>query len=322
MASREQMPAVTDTTVTGPEETERAFAGQSDTGEPASHAAETIKPIVVFKNKFIVPDHTIYGLLLTVGNLQTQRILRLRANLSYNPAMYETPLEHEWYAFERTLYAYRLREGALQTPTQEFEQFLYGKFAGQERAQFQHVTQATGDSLPGAWHGLLSEFFRTPAVKIQMVREDLNVSQYQGLSSSSSEHAGEAETSSLRFFSGSSANDSLLLQVTCEEDPVGRPVGELTVGAMVLSHIVDHRDIGQYLAQLLGGRSGEVSVGLTTPVEEIRADATSATLRVRLAPGILGSVTLSTRQRVKVTGRSKPPWWKRWLAWKEKRRMS
>ncbi|MBI3292142.1 MAG: hypothetical protein HYZ73_04960, partial [Elusimicrobia bacterium] len=232
--------------------------------ETAQAVGGTLEPIAVFKSRFIVQDPLIYGLLLTIADLRTQSILRLRVTLSYNPSMFETPLEHEWYTFERTLYASRLREGALQAPTQEFEQFLYAKLAERENGRLQALVQTKGTALETGWQELLAEFFRTPAIKIQVVREDLNLAQYQGLRSGATEHDSEVVQPPFHFLGGSSGGDSLLLQVTCEEDPAGKPARELAVGEMVLSHIVDHRDIGQYLARLLGGRSGEASVALTT----------------------------------------------------------
>lgn len=317
MPTREQIQALMERTGCGYGEAERALDGsQGDLDQATQAVGSSRKHIALFKGKFLVEEPQLFGLWLTASDLASQGIIRLRGNLSYNPEMFEVSLGSEWYLFERALYAYRLREGALQTQTQELERFLYTRLAGRDHGEVHPVLQGAGDAIQAGWRDLLTEFFRTATVKVQVVGEALNLAQYQGIANRSSEANPQVAPSVLNLFGAVSRGDSLLLQVRLAEDPAGRFAGDLGVGELVHSHIVDHRDIGQYLAQLLGGKSGQCSVPLASPVEEVQTAAGETTVRVRLAPGILGQATLPTRHHVKVSRSRNLPWWKRWLAWK------
>src|ERR1041384_2732283 len=71
-----------------------------------------LRNIVVVKGKFLLPGKNLYGLIILIADTKRQSLFRIRAVVSYNPALYETPLETDWYDFEKGLYAFRLWEGA------------------------------------------------------------------------------------------------------------------------------------------------------------------------------------------------------------------
>ena len=74
-----------------------------------------LKNIVVLKGKFIAPELNQFGLLLVILNIKTRKLVRSRAVLSYNPAVYAVSLDRDWFEFEKHLYGCRLWEGSLQT---------------------------------------------------------------------------------------------------------------------------------------------------------------------------------------------------------------
>ncbi|HCJ67272.1 MAG TPA: hypothetical protein DHV62_08130 [Elusimicrobia bacterium] len=88
----------------------------------------------------------------------------------------------------------------------------------------------------------------------------------------------------------------------------------LNNGDIVYSFITDKRDIGQYLARLLGGMTKDGHVPLATEIEKISLDGEMIKLQVRFTPGIVGLTTLEQETRVKVLKRNKEPlWWQKIL---------
>jgi len=97
-------------------------------------------------------------------------------------------------------------------------------------------------------------------------------------------------------------------------DSEGEKAKDLHNGDVVYSLITDTRDIGQYLARLLGGKTKDGLVHLATEIEEISFTEGMVKLQVRFAPGIIGLTTLKQEIRVKVSKKSKEPvWWQKIL---------
>ncbi len=83
----------------------------------------------------------------------------------------------------------------------------------------------------------------------------------------------------------------VLLKIEPVLSPVkGIPITELRPGDEVIVRIIDDRDIGDYLAGLLGGKEGEERVPLSAVVKEVgKSDETdSIMLLVEFGPGIGG----------------------------------
>ncbi len=86
----------------------------------------------------------------------------------------------------------------------------------------------------------------------------------------------------------------------------------LRSGDVVYSLITDTRDIGQYLARLLGGITKDGSVPLATEIEKIFLDGEMIKLQVRFTPGIIGLTVLEQETRVKVWKKDKElVWWQK-----------
>lgn len=82
-------------------------------------------------------------------------------------------------------------------------------------------------------------------------------------------------------------------------DSSGVKAKDLHNGDVVYSLITDTRDIGQYLARLLGGKTKDGVVPLPTEIEEVSYEEETVKLRVHFTPGIIGLAKLNPDLLVK-----------------------
>ncbi|HVE13610.1 MAG TPA: hypothetical protein VNI01_09470, partial [Elusimicrobiota bacterium] len=92
--------------------------------------------ILVLKGRVLVRSESLYGLWLVILNLKGRSLMRARAVLSYNPAVFSSELDRHWFDFEARLYACRLWAGTIQASSQEAEQILAAHFASPKAAAF------------------------------------------------------------------------------------------------------------------------------------------------------------------------------------------
>lgn len=89
---------------------------------------------------------------------------------------------------------------------------------------------------------------------------------------------------------------------------------DLYSGDTVYSVITDSRDIGQYLARLLGGKTKDGYVPLTTEVESVGISEEGVKVQVRFTPGIIGVAIVNPEVEVKTLRKKKEyRWWRRVL---------
>ena len=92
----------------------------------------------------------------------------------------------------------------------------------------------------------------------------------------------------------------------------GIEAGAVHQGDSVYSFLIDTRDIAQYLAKLLGGKSGGNLVPLLTPVEEVLNEQDGIIqFQLRLAPNIVGIAVVEPDKKIKVSMRHKEGFWRR-----------
>lgn len=98
-------------------------------------------------------------------------------------------------------------------------------------------------------------------------------------------------------------------------DSSGIKAKDLNNGDIVYSLITDRRDIGQYLARLLGGKTKDNLLPLATEIEKIFLDENMIRLQVRFTPGIIGVTTVRQEIKVKVLRKNKGlRWWQKILS--------
>lgn len=313
---REKIHIIMEETGCDPQEAQTALEQtQYDVARAVRAMGSSLRHIVVLKGKCRLEESSLYGLFLIIANVKNKFLLRLRCVFSYNPVIFEMELPGAWFDFERRLSAVRLAEGSSQTLSQEVEHLLTGKLKLENAEGFFEALK-TGDNaeVEKTIREFLSGYFHEAHFGISLLREDLNWDQYRQMK-------GGWEASSLTqtdsFLSPEVLGPSLTLEVCAEEDPQGLRAKELSAGDVIPCQITDHRDVAQYVARLLGGKSGESLIPLPSPVESVAREEETVKVILRFAPGIVGQMILPAQERVKVVRKKESAWWEKLLVWKD-----
>ncbi|OGS36191.1 MAG: hypothetical protein A2293_05470 [Elusimicrobia bacterium RIFOXYB2_FULL_49_7] len=274
-------------------------------GQDLEKAIRTIESLLrhisALRGKLHFVDKNLYGLLLVIINTKTQEILRLRSVVSYNPALYENSPTMDWYALEKLIFSYRLDEGSLPDYTQDIEQKLYTRLTEQR----ENLAKAEVEN----FERLLAELFAPEKVMVTLHMEELNLAQFRRLPK------GEA-VSSVPSAEPEYEPGGVCLEVELLEDKGdGKEVMSLEEGEVILSKIVDTRDIAHYLGHLIGSHSDGVSAPLPAVVRKISVSDPDSEVQVSYAPGILGIAKVKNGMRVKILETKAMPWWKRIIPW-------
>ncbi|MFA6092164.1 MAG: hypothetical protein WCU88_01255 [Elusimicrobiota bacterium] len=265
--------------------------------------------ILVLKGRIRADAQTLYGLWLVILNLKDRSLLRARAVVSCNPAVFTADLNAHWFDFEGRLYACRLWAGALPDFSQEVEHRLSEFFSSSEAVEFYSEKPKTGSA---AVERLRSGFpARLAEAELQFRPELLDMGQFQEVRPNG-HRSGEGPAGAPGPERASSG--PLILRVALEPDGGGTPAGKIRAGDVVFTSITDSRDIAQYLAKLFGTHAGEGSTPLPVPVESVENGSDGVHLRVRFSAGLCGDAVCAQDERFKIRpkgGRS--PWWRRLL---------
>jgi len=267
--------------------------------------------IGIFKGRFCARSESLYGLWIAILNLREKRLLRARAVISYNPAVFATELDQHWFDFEARLYACRLWAGSLQPLSQEVEGVLADLFDSKEargfygedpveETEFQELERLLARRLGGT-------------VDLEVQQDVLDMGQFQEVVARGETEAvpEPAKPRPRRTQTGAGA-EPLILQIAVEPDAEGISAGELSSGDHIPVTINDTRDIGRYLAKLLGSTGEEGGAPLLAPVEAIELGANEVLVRVRFSAGVCGDVALPPDLRVRVERKpAGTPWWKK-----------
>ena len=149
--------------------------------------------IAVLKGKLRDDGETLYGLLLVILNLRDRSLMRARAVVSYNPAVYTADIEQGWFEFEKHLYACRLWDGSLQGLSQDLEKLLVTYFASQDSAAFFAETKAAESRASQFLHEVLAQHFTPGRLSLVLRRDLLDMGQFQQIGTDSRRpHRGRA----------------------------------------------------------------------------------------------------------------------------------
>lgn len=260
--------------------------------------------IVVLKARFCARSESLYGLWLAILNLKSRTLLRARAVVSYNPAVYASELDQHWFDFEGRLYACRLWVGTLQETSQEVEQALAAHFAAPEARRFYEDDARFSDEdfldLAQTLKGRLGG-----ETTIQVLQDVLDMGQFQEV-----RPRHDAPERAKRAPDGPSL---LVLKVALEPDSAGKAASELTAGDTMLAAINDSRDIAQYLGKLFGAITEEGALAVPVPIEAVQhTPSGEVRIRVRFSAGACGDVTVPGDLRLRVVPRNdSASWWKK-----------
>jgi len=273
------------------------------------------KNVVVVKGRFSVAENGRFGLILAVLGVSDGTLLRARAVVSFNPAVYTVPLDQNWFAFEKSLYACRLWEGSIQTESLEAEKNL-GAYFHQTR-DIERLARQDDEAAAKAVAGILQGLWPGKNLGLKISRDLLDLGQFKSLQNEAGDWESKPKSSSRSQRSRIREEDILVLRIRLEEDVDGVAASSLRAGDLVLAHIADGRDIAQYLSRLFGGYSEEGPVPILAPVEAVESSPEGVLVRVRFSPGVCGDAVIrgeaSVRaSRVYLSGA--PPWWRRFFA--------
>jgi len=273
-----------------------------------------LRDICALKGKFLLPSKNQHGLALVVLNLKTQKVLRVRAVLSFDPAVCSIGLEEDWFAFEKHLYGCRLWDGSLPTESLEVEQGLSAHFRAAEAAGFERLREASAEAAAEALAAPLRAQFRDAGLSLRAKKDILDLGQFQSLRKAPAPAARRGKPVARAV----APEDLLVLKIALEEDPEGIAASDLRAGDIVSARIVDGRDIAKYLARLFGGLTASGPVPIEAPVEAIESASGGILVRARFAVGVAGDGIVPADRRFKASrgvshGRGDGAWWKRFF---------
>ena len=275
--------------------------------------------IAVLKGKLRDDGETLYGLLLVILNLRDRSLMRARAVVSYNPAVYMADVEQGWFDFEKHLYACRLWDGSLQSLSQDLEKLLVSYFASADSVPFFAETKAAESRASQFFRDVLAPRFTPGRLSLVLRRDLLDMGQFQQIGPDWARRPHRGRQRRL------GPEGTLILKIALEPQADGLPAGELRAGDLVYAMITDTRDVAQYLARLFGPQD---SGSLLVPVEavetvpaleswpggaESRAGLPAIGVRVRFSLGVCGDVNLPPDIRLKVVRRAaaQTSWWRK-----------
>ncbi|MBI4370748.1 MAG: hypothetical protein HY552_00475 [Elusimicrobia bacterium] len=269
--------------------------------------------ICALKGKFVLPGKNQHGLALAVLNLRSRKVLRVRAVLSYDPAVCGVGLDEDWFAFEKHLYGCRLWDGSLPAESLEVEQSLAAHLRAAPPALFERLRAMGSEEAAEVVAQPLREHFRAPSLSLRLKKDILDLGQFQTLRRSPAPAARRG-----RAHRAPPPEELLVLKVVFEENLEGTAAGDLRAGDLAFARVVDGRDIARYLARLFGGLSPEGPLPIEVPVEAVEAVAGGVLVRVRFAVGVAGdgvvpAARLLRTGRGPAGGRADVAWWRRFF---------
>lgn len=273
-----------------------------------------LRDICALKVKFVHPSANQHGLALVVLNLKTRKVLRVRAVMSFDPAVCAIGLEEEWFAFEKHLYGCRLWDGSLPAESLEIEQRLTAHFRAAPPEVFDALRELDSEGAVETLAAPLRAYFRDPDLSLRLKKDILDLGQFQSLRKAPAPSARKDKPAPRT----PPPEDLLVLKIALEEDPEGVAASELHAGDLVSARIVDGRDIAQYLARLFGGLTAQGPVPIEAPVEAIESVEGGVLVRARFAVGVAGDGVVPADRRLRALhgaahGRGDGSWWRRFF---------
>lgn len=283
-----------------------------EVGEALKVVARQLRHIVVVKGKFAHPEANQFGLLMVVVNSKTHEVLRSRAVVSFNPAVYEPGLDKDWFEFERQLYGCRLWDGSLQMESLEVERALTERFRALEGFALEALSRDDTPAPMADVSGALKEVFNA-TVRLKLKKDVRDLGQFRSLDAS-----GPSRSASRSSKPARANEDPLVLKIALEQDDGGISARELRAGDMVSARIVDARDIAQYLAKLFGAHSDSGPMPVLVPVEAVESGPEGLLARVRFAAGVCGDALVPSDSRLKIVriavrNQESHSWWRRFF---------
>jgi len=262
-----------------------------------------VKQFGVVKCKFHSITGYHYGLAILVIDIRKGTVVRLSSVIGDDPAIYETDISQSWLNLQRETYLRRLKIGVNYEETIRFEQALDTALAGADIMLWHNADDEVGQWIEKMIESCIRDSVHLDKPVIKMQYTTLTIGRYLeilGERASTDSPLQEQERRKNASF------PALKIQVA-EPGQMGRfgyfksssrRLSRVRPGDAVLVSITDERELGRYVANLLGGGSEQSRPVLPSRVESIRPDESGIRLKVRLAPGVIGESTLPADARV------------------------
>ncbi len=236
--------------------------------------------------------------------MRNQRILRFASVAGCNPTIYETEPSKQWFDFEKELYSQRLKDGSLRVITQNIEHSVLLDIQEEEQDEFYESCRADSidrikETIKKRIVGVIKyDTGKDYKVWCETETQRINLRQFRYLTDTDKIN-GEFK---LHMDEEKNYSSLIALDMILEKSgksPVVR-ADNIEVGYMVNTRINDERDIGLYLANLLGGRKEGKAIPLSATVEDIKDTPEGIDIIVRYGPGIVGHTVISSRAKVDI----------------------
>lgn len=298
----EQVRLLIEETSCSPEEAELALKLANYNLEKAIQAIGTLlQNVIVFKGKLILLQNNQYGLFILVLDKKYGSIICLRSVISYNPIIYETLLETDWFTLEKLIYSYRLQEGSLLNESRLFEQYLTEQIISNKENICSLLSKKNVSQISEAISSFLSGY-----TNVQIAVEELNLTQYQRYS------VQETNSSAEKCVYDEKMPYKVLLKVDLIEYPKGKKIIQIKPKESVVVKITDTRDIAVYLKKLLCGSKDEK---MTMLVEEIIPKGDFVDIYLSFTQGIAGIARVKSSAKVQIAEKVPYRWWRKLLPW-------
>ncbi|MDR2351355.1 MAG: hypothetical protein LBD56_01570 [Endomicrobium sp.] len=259
----------------------------------------TLKFITTFKIKIIFLKENIYGLMHIVINMKTSEIMRFSITFSRNPAIYEISTSMDWFSYEKAIFSARLNSGAMEIYTKETEETL--------KVYIQKVLKEAIAISPEEISSIMKNFFYPTKVFIEIENEELNLTQFKKLPDY---NLKQNSISTLDYDLG-----SIELDVKILKDNNGKPVKKIIEGDIILSTIIDKRDLTHYIAHLIGGIEGGNMYPVPAIVKKVTYKNDDFEIYLNYTPSIIGLAKIKSDTKIKILETKHQLWWKKILPW-------
>ncbi|PIU83346.1 MAG: hypothetical protein COS68_04500 [Elusimicrobia bacterium CG06_land_8_20_14_3_00_38_11] len=260
---------------------------------------DLLKDIVVVKGKFYTYGVHLYGMIMIIVDINHRRHLRTRALVTYNPKVYETDLQQNWYEYDKKLYTARLLPGSMQDVTLSIEKKIVEEILDEySESFFTAVKKNNIMEVADILEDILREPLKTSAVNFEILNEELNLTQFKKISDRIFPPQMEFEFKEYDF----GLVDLLKIDVmpVAYDGDFILQAGRLMPGDEIAVLINDTREISQYLSGLIGGRNIFGAIAIPCKIHEITHSKNGVAIMVRLAAGVVGQVTVSENTPIKV----------------------
>lgn len=284
------------------------------------------KDIYVLKGKFKGTERTnLYGLFLVFFDIKREKMMSVEALVSKDERIQMVDVHQSWDSMIQLIRLGMSDKNTLPALSRDLRNALMDSFGLEENKKnyFPFIQVKNLAKIESYISPFITQVISDSSVFLDLSIEEITPFQYyksesaewnlvraQTAEQSSESREAAEEIAPSGFLEG---EPLITLKIEPVLDPVhGKPVSELEPGEEIWVKIIDERDVGKYLAGLLGGRDEITGLPkpIFVPVESIeRTEAGNAHLTIRFGPGIMGEALVpeDVKVRVGAVAETKPP---------------